>query len=187
AIDGIRSIGAEQLIIAPGNSFTGGHSWTQAGADAPSSDFLNKLVDPLNNTAIDIHEYLDEDFSGGHAECTQPGPSNLAAVTAWLQENNLKAMLTEFGGGNNDGCRQALDDLLTFLEDNDVWIGWTAWAAGPFWGTNSPCCGPDTGSLEPGVLNVLGGPNAFESVWIPAIRPHVHADDLKRNGTSSLE
>uniref|UniRef100_A0A0W0F420 cellulase n=1 Tax=Moniliophthora roreri TaxID=221103 RepID=A0A0W0F420_MONRR len=177
----------QAAIDAPGNAFTGGHSWTQAAPDAPSSDFLNKLVDPLNNTGIDIHEYLDEDFSGGHAECTQPGPSNLAAVTAWLQENNLKAMLTEFGGGNNDGCRQALDDLLTFLEDNDVWIGWTAWAAGPFWGTFSPCCGTDTGSLEPGTLNDLGEPNAFETVWAPAIRPHIHADDLKRNGTSSLE
>jgi endoglucanase len=128
AINGIRATGAQQLILAPGNGFTGGHSFTQVTGqnDAPSSDFLNKLVDPIKNTAIDIHEvsypasgrerasndwivsrsvtvlYLilaqleldfwgpDIDFSGGHAECTQPGPANLANVTAWLKENNLK-------------------------------------------------------------------------------------------------
>ena len=95
AIDAIRATGAEQLILAPGNGFTGGHSWTQvtgSAGDEPSSDFMNMLVDPLNNTAIDIHEYLDEDFSGGHDTCTQPAPENLAALTTWLQENNLKCV-----------------------------------------------------------------------------------------------
>ena len=60
AINGIRSTGATQLILAPGNGFTGGHSWTQVTGenDDPSSEWLFMLVDPLNNTAIDIHEYL---------------------------------------------------------------------------------------------------------------------------------
>lgn len=57
AINGIRAAGPRQLILAPGNGFTGGHSWTQViNGDAPSSDFLNKLVDPIHNTAIDVHE-----------------------------------------------------------------------------------------------------------------------------------
>lgn len=58
AINGIRRAGAPQLILAPGNGFTGGHSWTQetGAGDAPSSEFMNMLKDPLNNTAIDIHE-----------------------------------------------------------------------------------------------------------------------------------
>ncbi|KAL0063352.1 hypothetical protein AAF712_009747 [Marasmius tenuissimus] len=106
AIDGIRSTGAEQLILAPGNAFTGGHSWTE-GSD-PSSALIHEFVDPLNNTGIDVHEMVDE--------------------------------------------------LLSYLNANDVWIGWAAWAAGPFWGSASPCCGPETGSLEPGVLNSLGEP-----------------------------
>lgn len=60
AINGIRSTGAAQLILAPGNGFTGGHSWTQVTGenDDPSSEWLNMLSDPLGNTAIDIHEYL---------------------------------------------------------------------------------------------------------------------------------
>jgi len=188
AIDGIRLAGAPQLILAPGNGFTGGHAWTQtsgSAGNAPSSDFMNKLVDPLHNTAIDVHEYLDEDFSGSHDACTQPGPSNLAALTTWLQQNKLKAVVSEFGGGNNQNCFQFIDDMLNYLEANDVYIGWAIWAAGPIWGDNSPCCGPDTGSLEPGNVNDLGGPNAFQTVWVQAIRPNI-PKTLKRNGISSL-
>ncbi|KAJ7606647.1 endoglucanase 1 [Roridomyces roridus] len=188
AINGIRASGAKQLILAPGNGFTGGHSWTQVtgSGDAPSSDFLNQLVDPARNTAIDVHEYLDVDFSGSHAECTQPGPSNLAAITAWLQQNNLKAVLSEFGGGNNQNCFQFIDDLLAYLSANPEWIGWSIWAAGPIWGTASPCCGPDTGSLEPGQINDLGQPDAFTTVWASAVRPNIPTGDLKRSGVSGL-
>ncbi|KAF8908490.1 endoglucanase 1 [Gymnopilus junonius] len=209
AIDHIRAAGAPQLILAPGNGFTGGHSWTQTtGAnDAPSSQFLNKLVDPLRNTAIDIHEYLDIDFSGSHDECMQPAPSNLANLTIWLQENHLKqvsfpaskfllnptnnihipnrAVISEFGGGNNENCFQFIDTMLDYLATNDVYIGWSIWAAGPIWGTSAPCCGADTGSLEPGQLNDLGQPDAFTTVWANAVRPNI-PKNLKRSGVSSL-
>ncbi|KAJ3995996.1 endoglucanase 1 [Lentinula boryana] len=188
AINGIRSTGATQLILAPGNGFTGGHSWTQVtGAnDDPSSEWLNQIVDPLNNTAIDIHEYLDEDFSGSHDTCTQPGPSNLAALTTWLQENNLKAIVSEFGGSNDPTCLELVPELINYLSENDVYIGWSAWAAGPFWGTNSPCCGPEVGSLEPGQLDEEGGPNGYTTVWQAVIQPNINLSDLKRSGVSSL-
>jgi len=186
AIDAIRLAGAPQLILAPGNGFTGGHSWTQVSqGDDPSSDFFGNLTDPLHNTAIDIHEYLDVDFSGSHAECTQAGPTNLAALTTWLQQHNFKAVISEFGAGNNANCLGFVDGLLTYLEQNDVYIGWSAWAAGPLWGVNPACCGADTGNLEPGTVTDLGGPSAYDTVWIPSIRPHVHAN-LKQSGVSSL-
>jgi len=186
AIDGIRASGAEQLILAPGNGFTGGHSWTQVTGenDDPSSDWIQMISDPLNNTAIEVHEYLDSDFSGGHVNCTSPGPENLAGLTTWLQENNLKGFVGEFGGGPNTVCFQFIADMLSYLAENDEYIGWSIWAAGPIWGTNSPCCGPDTGSLEPGSINDLGGPGAFETVWIPGVRPNIPTD-LKTSGTSS--
>lgn len=83
AIDAIRAANASNLIIMPGNSWTGGHSWTE-GTD-PSSAVMNQFNDPLNNTAIDIHEYLDYDFSGGHLECVSDPATNLDALTAWLK------------------------------------------------------------------------------------------------------
>ncbi|KAF7303586.1 Endoglucanase 1 [Mycena indigotica] len=186
AIDGIRLAGAFQLILAPGNGFTGGHTWTQVtNGNAPSSDFLNKLRDPIKNTAIDIHEYLDIDFSGQHDACEQPGPSNLANLTTWLRQNHLKAVVSEFGGGNNQNCFNFMNDMLKYLAANDEYIGWAIWAAGPFWGTFSPCCGADTGSLEPGNMNDLGQPNAFQTVWPAAVRPNI-PKTLKRSGISSL-
>lgn len=83
AIDAIRAAGASNLVIMPGNSWTGGHAWAQ-GSD-PSSALLHTFADPLNNTAIDIHEYLDVDYSGSHSECVSDAATNLADVTAWLK------------------------------------------------------------------------------------------------------
>lgn len=87
AINAIREAGAGNLIIMPGNSWTGGHAWTE-GSD-PSSALMNKFVDPLNNTAIDIHEYLDVDFSGSHAQCVSDPATNLADLTAWLKVRTI--------------------------------------------------------------------------------------------------
>jgi len=188
AINGIRAAGARQLILAPGNGFTGGHSWNQttgAAGDAPSSEFLGRIRDPLHNTAIDVHEYLDIDFSGGHNVCAQPAPSNLEGLTKFLRQNRLKAMVTEFGAGNNTNCFNFVDDMLTYLEDNEEYIGWTAWAAGPILGTADACCGPDTGNMEPGSLTSNGTAGAFDTVWTKSIRPHIPRT-LKRSGISGL-
>lgn len=131
AVTSIRASGAKNLIIAPGNSWTGGHAWTQGGSEA-SSEWLWKLKDPQGNLAIDIHEYLDSDFSGGHTECTQGAETNLKDLTAWLKKYQLKAMITEFGGSNTTSCTGMLDGLLGYMEKNEEYIGWTAWAAGKF-------------------------------------------------------
>ena len=129
AIDAIRKAGAKNLIIAPGNSWTGGHAWTEGGNEA-SSNWLDKLVDPQNNTALDIHEYLDQDFSGGHTACAQDPVTNLEKLTAWLKEHKLKAFITEFGGSNTTGCHDMLNKFMTYMETNEEYLGWTGWAAG---------------------------------------------------------
>lgn len=101
AIDGIRSTGAKQMILAPGNGYTGGHSWNSSAGeqgDEPSSMYLYKISDPLNNTAIDIHEYLDTDFSGSHTQCVHSYPDELSYLTSWLKQHKLKAIISEFGG-----------------------------------------------------------------------------------------
>ncbi|KAF8750722.1 Cellulase (glycosyl hydrolase family 5) [Rhizoctonia solani] len=130
------------------NDWTGGHSWT--GHVNASSEYMYKLNDPAKNLAIEVHEYLDSDYSGTHAECTQPGPSNLAAFTAWLKKHSLRAILAETGGGQNANCFAQIREMLDYLAANDEYIGWTAWAAGPLWGNFRSCCGEDSGNLEPG-------------------------------------
>lgn len=208
AIDGIRASGAKQLILAPGNGYTGGHSFTQKSqGDEPSSDYLYKLVDPLNNTAIDIHEYLDVDFSGSHKECVNSFQDELGPLTDWLRQYNLKAMITEFGGDNNTQvysksllsdplsltdhlvtqCADLLTSAIDYMSSNPEYIGWTAWAAGPFWGPYSPCCtdSQQFGSLEPGSLAGDGSPGLYSTVWQPVIQPLV-PNQLQREGISNV-
>lgn len=88
------------------SGWTGGHSWTQG--DDPSSAYMYKLIDPVNNTAMDVHEYLDVDFSGSHQICNQSFATNLGPLTAWLKQHNLKAFISEFGGDNTTSVRQDL-------------------------------------------------------------------------------
>jgi Cellulase (glycosyl hydrolase family 5). len=81
AIDTIRATHASNLILAPGNHWFGGHSWTKGGYEA-NNECIRKLVDSLNNLAIDVHKCLDEDFSGSRPLCCQAPVSNLVGVTA---------------------------------------------------------------------------------------------------------
>ena len=189
AVTAIRAAGAGNLILVPGNQYTGGHSWTEnwGGDLLPNSDFMYKIEDPKNNWILDIHEYLDEDFSGGHTECVSPYSVYMADVTAWLKVHGLKAMVTEFGGSNATSCISSLADAVKYMAENPEYIGWTAWAAGPFWGANSPCCTDQMqlGSLEPGSTASDGSPGLYSSVWQNVIQPLV-PNTLQWNGSAQV-
>jgi endoglucanase len=54
-----------------------------------------------------------------------------------LRANGYKGFLGEFGASGNATCMAALDHMLGYVHDNaDVWLGWTAWAAGAWWKTD---------------------------------------------------
>jgi endoglucanase len=175
AVDAIRKTGATNLILVPGNQWTGGHSWTEnwGGDLLPNSDYMYKINDTANNWAIDIHEYLDTDESGSHLECTKSFEDTMGPLTSWLQQHNLSAMVTEFGGSNTTTCYDMLTDALGYMANNTNYIGWSAWAAGPLWGSNSPCCTSSAlyGSLEPGSKAGDGGPSLYDTVWLKLILP----------------
>ncbi len=131
----VRDAGANNLILVPGNAWTGAHSWTQNYYGTPNSQVMVNFVDPKNNFAFEFHQYFDKDFSGTVAECaTAEGDSKLAEATAWLKANNFRGFLGEFGGGNTSTCQATIGRVLQYLESNKQWIGWTWWAAGPWWG-----------------------------------------------------
>ncbi|KAL9082049.1 MAG: hypothetical protein Q9159_006761 [Coniocarpon cinnabarinum] len=168
AIDGIRAAGAKQLILVPGNGYTNAENWvngTGNGYDAsgpgavPSSEVIGNVTDPDNNYAFDMHLYLDFDFSGTHEACvsTDFGPQNLELATQWLQQNGYKAMLSEFGGGANEVCYEAVRNTIQYLEDHDEFLGWSYWAAGPLWGdyflSVEPNAGPEFLNMYPQILN----------------------------------
>lgn len=80
-----------------------------------------------------------------------------------------------------------LEDMITYMADNEEYIGWTAWAAGPFWGPNSPCCTDSLqwGSLEPGSTAGDGTPGLYDTVWLPVYQPLIPAE-LQRSGRASV-
>ena len=91
------------------------------------------IVDPDDRYVIEVHQYLDGDSSGTNEICVSEtiGSERLKDFTEWCRKNKLKGFLGEFAGADNPICAAALADMLKYMEDNDdVWEGWTWWAAG---------------------------------------------------------
>lgn len=135
AIAGIRTAGAKNTLAIPGTRWTGAHSW-YSGDETSNAAVMGGVVDPLDNYVYEMHQYLDSDSSGTHAECTSAtvGRERLERATTWLRERGRRAVLGEVGVGSDATCLAALDDMLTFMDQNrDVWAGWTYWAAGSRW------------------------------------------------------
>lgn len=134
AIASIRAAGARQLILAPGNGWSGAHAWLGRGNAA-----LLALRDPARNMAFDAHQFLDRDASGTNAACAAESGARLESLTQWARENNRLVFLSEFGGGPGADCARELTAMLDYIAANrDVWIGWTYWAGGPWWGDDYP-------------------------------------------------
>ena len=137
AIAAIRAAGAANLVLVPGNAWTGAHSWGQGWYGTPNADVMGGVVDPGGNYAYELHQYLDGDSSGTSPTCVAPsaGAQRLAFVTGWLRARGARGFLGEFGAAANPNCLDGLDALLDYVDANtDVWLGWTYWAAGPWWG-----------------------------------------------------
>lgn len=178
-INAIRAAGAQQLILVPGNGFSGAQRWLNSTcsdaslACTPNSDAVMAITDPLSNFAFDMHLYFDNDTSGTHEECTLAAPTNLFPVTSWLREHNYTAFLSEFGAGSNPTCFETLNNTLTHLETYPQFIGWTYWSAGPLWGDYFLSVEPDE------------GPQA-NSTWPIVLEPHVQGyQPMMRCGVST--
>ncbi|NQV15193.1 cellulase family glycosylhydrolase [bacterium] len=152
AIAAIRATGATQLIMVPGNGWSGAHSWTQNWYGTPNSVTMLTIVDPLDNLVFEVHQYLDDDSSGTSPDCsgTTVGSQRIHNFTNWLQDNGKRGFLGEFGVTNDAICLYALDNMLDSLDaHSDVWLGWTWWAAGPWWGDYMYSLEPSDGVDKP--------------------------------------
>lgn len=144
AIAAIRAAGASNLILVPGNAWTGAWTWHQSYYGTPNAVAMLNVTDPLNNFAFEVHQYLDPDGSGTSSQIVSPtvGVERLAGFTQWLKDHNRRGFLGEFavarsmiGDGPTQIGDEALRNMLDHIHANsDVWLGWTWWAAGPWWG-----------------------------------------------------
>ncbi|EWS78070.1 glycoside hydrolase family 5 protein [Xylella taiwanensis] len=141
AINAIRSTGANNLVLVPGTAYSTAQSWNGTYYGTPNAEALLKIHDPAGNLAFEVHQYLDEDSSGTKDECTSTtaGAEKLSAFTDWLRKYHKMGFLGEFAAGNNDTCNQALEGMLSYIEQNkDVWLGWTSWVSNPWFGPDYP-------------------------------------------------
>ncbi len=141
AIAAIRTAGANNLILVSGNQWSGAWAWCSTDN---FTEMLN-IVDPGANFAFEVHQYMDDDYSGGSPDITDNDPligvNRLTCFTDWLKEHNLKGFLGEFAIANSrigdtveDVGDEVIDNMLGYMEGNsDVWLGWTWWAGGPWW------------------------------------------------------
>ena len=133
ALAALRKAGAKNMVLVPGSHWTGAHSWTTTD----NGTVMLGVRDPLDRWAYDVHQYLDADSSGGGPEAVSPtiGAERLALFTAWCRAHRRRAFLGEFAGADDPIARAATEGMLAAMErDRDVWLGWTWWAAGPWWG-----------------------------------------------------
>jgi endoglucanase len=159
-IKALRQQGFAGYILVEGNSWSGLHSWTTdswSSADGKTKytnatlfsreNFAKAGITDLSKILINVHQYLDSNYSGNSDQCatdlTTTGPAgyNLNAFVDYLQQNRLKAIVTEFGAGKDRGsCTEALTKLLNYMKDNSAknkeygFVGWTIWSTGHSWG-----------------------------------------------------
>jgi endoglucanase len=138
AVTAIRKTGARQLILVPGANYSGAQRWLNKDGTLSNAEALAHLQDPAHHFAFELHQYFDADASGTHPTCiTQDvGVKALSSATQWLRSTGNKGFLGEFGVSPDPVCLAVLDKTLGYMAANgDVWLGWTYWAASPWFGS----------------------------------------------------
>ncbi|WED41813.1 glycoside hydrolase family 5 protein [Legionella cardiaca] len=160
-------------ILVEGNNWSGLHSWTThqwKGKDGQQysnatlftrDNFVNAGITDLSKILINVHQYLDNDYSGTHDNCLQDLSTegsngfNLNAFANYLLENRLKAMVTELGSGKDAGsCSEPLRQFMLYLKDNAAqgkdygFAGWTMWSTGHGWGDYNLRIKPDSYQMK---------------------------------------
>ncbi len=164
-IKALRVAGFKGYILVSGNRWDGLHSWyypwtssdgtkTYSNATLFSrANFKAAGITDMSKIIINVHQYLDKDFSGNHDECmtdlSTTGTSsgfNLETFAKWLQENQLTAMLSEFGTGRDSNtCSIALKQFFEYMRKYSTknlavtggkygFMGWQIWGVGHGWG-----------------------------------------------------
>mmetsp|Transcript_31657 Transcript_31657/g.104906 ORF Transcript_31657/g.104906 Transcript_31657/m.104906 type:complete len:634 (+) Transcript_31657:79-1980(+) len=152
AIDAVRNLGADNLILVPGLHWTGSRDWSGAdwwgesigGYPKGGNTRLAGLTDPKQRIAYDVHQYMDKKFTGeavgcgGHAQSEWGGAGGdwgLGLTIDWAKRFKKKLIMTEIGSwpandGSNSECKRLMGDFLKRMDDSGVFIGYQVWQFG---------------------------------------------------------
>ncbi len=142
AIDAIREVDANTLIVVPGYHWSSAVNWPKY------SDSLKDLVDPADNLVFEAHSYLDQDSSSWYDEdeldCSGDfrfaanylavGPDRLEPYIEWLRANGKRGIIGEIGVPATPCWLESFRSALDYLSaSDDVLVAVTIHAAGPAW------------------------------------------------------
>ncbi|OJH40725.1 hypothetical protein BON30_07215 [Cystobacter ferrugineus] len=150
AVDAIRGLGEQKLIMVEGYSFSSAEEW-------PKNHPRKWVTDSANNIMYHAHFYFDRSGKYENAHATElasaknqgyasVGDLGIARVknfTDWVAAQGTRGFIGEFGWPNsikrpNDSAAWNADGekLLQFLDD--VGMGATMWTTGTWEGTKNP-------------------------------------------------
>jgi len=131
----LRANNAKHLVVIAGGTYSGAHDWATLRDGVSNASTFATLKDPLTRTLIEVHQYVDSNYSGTKADCISPAKLNdiLEKVKVWAVANKQRLFLGEFGVADTPECLPTLQAALTAMR-GAPWSGWTYWSAGAWWG-----------------------------------------------------
>jgi endoglucanase len=147
----LRDAGAKNLLLVSSGRWSGAHEWATQFDGASAANSFKNFRDPLNNFAIEVHQYADANYSGTGTACIDPAQLRtfMANITSWAKNEKKRLFLGEFGVASSSDCLAALKALLESMQDAGAWLGWTYWSAGPWWGSYPFSIQPGDGEAAP--------------------------------------
>ncbi|WP_263771184.1 glycoside hydrolase family 5 protein [Propionivibrio soli] len=152
----LRNAGVKNRLTVASPRWSGAHEWMKTLAGVSPATVFRTFEDPLNNTVFEVHQYADPDYSGTKNTCVDPALLRdvMNNVTTWAKTENKRVFLGEFGTASTPECLAALRAIVEGAKD-PVWLGWTYWAAGPWWGTYAFSIEPPASGAEAPQLTLL--------------------------------
>ncbi len=147
----LRQAGAKNLLLVSSGRWSGAHEWATTFDGTSAATGFRNFRDPLNNFAIEVHQYADANYSGTSNTCIDAARLRIlmANITTWAKQEKTRLFLGEFGVASSTECLVALRTLLESAQDAEVWLGWTYWSAGPWWGSYPFSIQPGDGEAAP--------------------------------------
>lgn len=132
----LRQAGTRNLLLVPSGRWSGAHEWEKSFDGMSAANGFRDFHDPMNNFAIELHQYADTNYSGQSSKCIDAARLReiMFRVTTWAKQEKKRFFLGEFGVAPSTDCLTLLKTMLDSMQDSDAWLGWTYWAAGPWWG-----------------------------------------------------
>ena len=150
-LSALREQGSEHLVVVSGGRWSGVHEWFKVRTGTSNAEAFDDLEDPLERTVLEVHQYLNEGYSGTREDCLPPEHFNtmFRNISGWADENGHQLMLGEFGSPPREECLASLERVLQLTNDPSTWRGWAYWAAGAWWGDYFLTVHPDNGQDRP--------------------------------------